>query len=60
MFIKGNKCENVDCPTVYDNKIIDPEIKFDMKINVTDHTGSLINCRFTGKAVEAALKCTVS
>lgn len=60
MLIKNSKCNNVECPTVYDNKVIDSEMKFDVKINLTDHTGTLINCRFTGKPVEDALECTVS
>lgn len=60
MIIKSSKCENVDCPTVYENKMINPEIKFDIQINLTDHTGTLIKCRFTGKPVEDALKCTVN
>lgn len=60
MLLKSSKCENVECPTVYDKKIIDPEIKFDIKIQLTDHTGTLINCRFSGKSVEEALECTVS
>lgn len=60
MLIKGSKCENVDCPTVYDNKVINPEITFDIKINLTDHTGTLTNCKFSGKPVEDALRYTVS
>lgn len=59
MFIKNSKCENVECPTVYDKKVVDLEIKFDIKMNLTDHTGTLINCRFSGKPVEEALMCKV-
>lgn len=53
MLIKGSKCENFDCPNVT------PEFKFDIKTNITDHTGTLINCKFSGKPVEDALGCTV-
>lgn len=60
MLIKGATCENVECPTVFDRKNINPEVKFDIKIHLTDHTGTLINCRFVGKSVEEALECTVS
>lgn len=60
ILIKGSTCDNVECPTVYDKKIVEPEIKFDIKIQLTDHTGTLINCRFSGKSVEEALGCTVS
>ncbi|XP_074026715.1 meiosis specific with OB domains hold'em isoform X2 [Leptinotarsa decemlineata] len=58
MPIKGSLCENSECSTVYENEVIDPEFKFDIKITLSDHTGTLTNCRFRGEVVEQALSCT--
>lgn len=60
MIVKSSKCENEECPTVYENQLVDPDIKFDIRISLTDHTGTLLNCRFSGNPVEEALECTVS
>lgn len=60
MVIKKSKCDNNECPTVYENKFFEPDYKFDIRLNITDHTGSLLHCRFAGNAVEEALQCSVS
>ncbi|CAH1109944.1 unnamed protein product [Psylliodes chrysocephalus] len=56
--IKTSKCENSECPTVYENELVDPEFNFDIRVNVTDHTGTLMNCRLSGHAAEETLGCT--
>lgn len=58
--IKTSKCENSECPTVYENELVDPEFNFDIRVNVTDHRGTLMNCRLSGHAAEETLGCTVS
>ncbi|KAG5897442.1 hypothetical protein JTB14_002703 [Gonioctena quinquepunctata] len=58
MPIKGSNCENTECPTVFENEVVDPEFKFDIRITLSDHTGTLTNCQFRGGVVEEALGCT--
>lgn len=57
--MKGRQCENSECPTVFDNQIVESEVNFDIRIMLTDHTGTLTNCRFSGQVAEQALNCTV-
>ncbi|CAH1155516.1 unnamed protein product, partial [Phaedon cochleariae] len=56
--MKGSNCENSECPTVYEKEMADPEFNFDIQITLTDHTGTLTNCKFRGHVVEQALNCT--
>lgn len=32
---------------------------FDLRVNLSDHTGSLVNCRLTGEIAERVLNCKV-
>ncbi|GJQ67244.1 putative aspartate aminotransferase [Trypoxylus dichotomus] len=50
-------CENFECNLEGDLSELDS--KFDLKINISDHTGSLVNCRLTGTIAENVLDCTV-
>lgn len=57
--MKDAQCENPECPTVFENEVVEPEVNFDIRIMLTDHTGTLTSCRFSGQAAEQALSCTV-
>ncbi|KAJ8917450.1 hypothetical protein NQ315_005497 [Exocentrus adspersus] len=56
--MNGLQCENSECLTAFDNEVTEPEIVFAIKVMLTDHTGTLTNCRFSGLAAEQALNCT--
>ncbi|XP_056644226.1 meiosis-specific with OB domain-containing protein isoform X2 [Diorhabda sublineata] len=58
MEMKSSRCVNSECPTVFENETADPEFNFDIKLTLTDHTGSLKNCRLSGHPAEQALGCT--
>lgn len=59
-WIKNNSpCGNADCPSTFENVASDNDISFDIKIDLSDHTGTLLNCRLTGAAAEHVLECTV-
>ncbi|XP_050308048.1 meiosis-specific with OB domain-containing protein isoform X2 [Anthonomus grandis grandis] len=58
MRLKGFKCENAECPVVFDNVSVEPEITFDIKVSITDHSGTLANCRLRGNVAEQALECS--
>lgn len=60
MVVKGIKCENPGCPVVFENKAIEPEMTYDIRVELSDHTGTLTNCRLTGHSAEIAMDCTVS
>lgn len=51
-----NKCENVNCI----REDVPTEVAFDLKVKLSDHTGSLLNCKITGATAERILKCKVS
>ncbi|CAG9858492.1 unnamed protein product [Phyllotreta striolata] len=56
--VKNSKCENAQCPTVYEGDSALLEYNFDIRLNISDHTGTLMNCRLSGQAAEQALNCT--
>lgn len=55
-----NNCGNLDCPTASGNVTLEPFEALDIKVSLTDHTGTLENCRLTGKFAERILDCDVS
>lgn len=52
-------CNNIYCLTALDNEINEPDISFNIFVTLTDHTGSLPNCKLTGKIAEKVLGCEV-
>ncbi|XP_072397661.1 meiosis-specific with OB domain-containing protein [Diabrotica undecimpunctata] len=56
--MKSSSCENSECSAIMEATPVEPEIQFDIRITLTDHTGSLKNCRFGGSVAEKALGCT--
>uniref|UniRef100_A0A6P7G0N5 Meiosis-specific with OB domain-containing protein n=1 Tax=Diabrotica virgifera virgifera TaxID=50390 RepID=A0A6P7G0N5_DIAVI len=56
--MKSSSCENSECSAFMETTPVEPEIQFDIRITLTDHTGSLKNCRFGGTVAEKALGCT--
>ncbi|CAG9767901.1 unnamed protein product [Ceutorhynchus assimilis] len=55
MPIKNVRCENSECPVVFENETVEPDMAFDIRVSFSDHTGTLTNCRLTGQAAENAL-----
>lgn len=53
------KCANSACPVTQGRENGDPELHFDIRMNISDHTGSLNDCRLTGKIAETVLRCSV-
>ncbi|XP_046994040.1 meiosis-specific with OB domain-containing protein [Schistocerca americana] len=53
-------CINLECPVGSGAEIAAPDTVFDIRMRLTDHTGSLENCRLTGTAAERVLNCTVN
>ncbi|KAI4466186.1 aspartate aminotransferase [Holotrichia oblita] len=51
-------CENLECNLGGDLTELDS--KFDLRVSLSDHTGSLVNCRLTGTIAETVLDCTVA
>ncbi|KAJ8966403.1 hypothetical protein NQ317_009635 [Molorchus minor] len=58
MPMKGSNCENAECPTVFEGMVVESDMNFDIRIMLTDHTGTLTRCRFGSQAAEQALNCT--
>ncbi|KAL1491662.1 hypothetical protein ABEB36_012224 [Hypothenemus hampei] len=56
--IKGNKCEMPECKVIYENEPVESKITFDIKVALSDHTGTLVNCKLCGNAAELALGCS--
>ncbi|KAJ3657203.1 hypothetical protein Zmor_016222 [Zophobas morio] len=52
-------CENTDCPTVQEAGVRSLDHSFEIKINLSDHTGTLSSCRLSGSVAEQVLDCTV-
>ncbi|CAH0556441.1 unnamed protein product [Brassicogethes aeneus] len=42
-----------------DKEKTNPQMVFDLKINISDHTGTLYFCHFRGNAVENTFGCTI-
>ncbi|KAK9707968.1 hypothetical protein QE152_g27514 [Popillia japonica] len=51
-------CANLECNLGGDLTELDSN--FDLRVSLSDHTGSLINCRLTGIIAETVLDCTVA
>ncbi|XP_046398310.1 meiosis-specific with OB domain-containing protein [Ischnura elegans] len=51
-------CPNIDCPVGSGAVIAKPEITFDIRVTLSDHTGSLPGCRLMDKNAEKVLGCT--
>ncbi|KAK5646523.1 hypothetical protein RI129_004987 [Pyrocoelia pectoralis] len=51
-----NSCSNDECIGFQHNETL---TTFNLHLMLTDHTGSLVNCRLYGKTAETVLNCTV-
>ncbi|XP_034240920.1 meiosis-specific with OB domain-containing protein [Thrips palmi] len=56
----GNSCSNPECPVEQGIDIFIPKRTFNIRISLSDHTGTLKNCRLTAEAAEAVLGCSVA
>nr|CAI5838094.1 unnamed protein product [Callosobruchus analis] len=56
--LKGSTCDNQECPTNFENEPPEVEIVFDIKIDLMDHTGTLVNCKLGNQVAERILGCT--
>ncbi|VEN37391.1 unnamed protein product [Callosobruchus maculatus] len=56
--LKGSTCDNQECPTNFENEPPDVEIVFDIKMDLMDHTGTLVDCKFGNQIAERILGCT--
>lgn len=54
-----NACSNPECPVEQGAEDFAPLRIFNVRINLSDHTGSLRNCRLSPEAAEAVLGCSV-
>lgn len=54
----GLSCENPQCDSIGIEQL-SFDTNFDLRICVSDHTGTLLNCYFRGKAVENSFGCKV-
>ncbi|KAJ9578528.1 hypothetical protein L9F63_005257 [Diploptera punctata] len=52
-------CTNVECPIGSGAEIPSYDMSFDMRVALSDHTGSLRNVRLSGAAAERVVGCTV-
>lgn len=55
-----NKCSREDCPIGMGIEVGTSEIEFDLRLNLSDQTGTLVSCRLNGPTAEAVLGHTVS
>lgn len=53
------KCENLGCPVGSGAEYIEPYQTFDIRVWLSDHTGTLDNCKLTGKSAENVLNYKV-
>ncbi|KAK9884858.1 hypothetical protein WA026_009080 [Henosepilachna vigintioctopunctata] len=53
------KCENATCPVALNTALVEPEISFDIRVTISDHTGTLNDCRLSGKTAEMVLDCSI-
>ncbi|KAJ1523014.1 hypothetical protein ONE63_002149 [Megalurothrips usitatus] len=54
----GNSCVNPECAVEQGSEMFVPLRVFNIRINLSDHTGTLKNCRLTADAAELVLGCT--
>nr|XP_022905749.1 meiosis-specific with OB domain-containing protein [Onthophagus taurus] len=52
-------CENEECVSSRGIEMVDLETTFDIRVNLSDHTGSINNCRLVGTTAEEILGCSV-
>ncbi|XP_045483669.1 meiosis-specific with OB domain-containing protein [Harmonia axyridis] len=55
----SGKCDNSICPVGQNQEFAEPEVQFDIRMNISDHTGNLNDCRLTGRTAEIVLGCSV-
>lgn len=55
----GNSCSNSQCAVEQGLEPFVPNRMFNIRISLSDHTGTLENCRLTNEAAEAVLGCSV-
>ncbi|XP_055529864.1 protein hold'em [Wyeomyia smithii] len=53
--ISDSKCQREDCQ----NNLSHISVSFDIPVDITDHTGTLPNCRLMNQAAENTLNCKV-
>lgn len=53
-----NVCVNLNCPVGSGAEQGSPETKFDIRVSLSDHTGTII-CKLAGAIAEKVLECTV-
>nr|CAH7754922.1 unnamed protein product [Callosobruchus chinensis] len=56
--LKGSTCDNQECPTNFENEPPKVEIVFDIKVDLMDHTGTLVDCKLGNQIAERMLGCT--
>nr|XP_001813294.2 PREDICTED: meiosis-specific with OB domain-containing protein isoform X2 [Tribolium castaneum] len=52
-------CENSECSTFLGKTPNNVEVSFNINVHLSDHTGTLKNCRLTGTSAEQVLNCSV-
>lgn len=53
-------CSNPECPVEQGTEMFAPQRTFNIKIDLSDQTGTLKNCRLTAETAESVLGCSVS
>lgn len=56
---KIGKCTNTECSIGNGIEEGEPETSFDIRVMLTDQTGTLVGCHLKGHIAEAILGCTV-
>jgi hypothetical protein len=59
MSVEG-MCINLECPIGCGAELPRYDVVFDMRVKLSDHTGSLENVRLSGATAERVIGCTVS
>jgi hypothetical protein len=52
-------CINLECPIGCGAELPRYDVAFDLRVKLSDHTGSLENIRLSGVAAERVIGCTV-
>lgn len=55
----GDSCTNAQCAVEQGTEVFVPNQSFNIRVNLSDHTGTLKNCRLTAETAEAVLGCSV-
>lgn len=56
----ASACEDSICPMGCGDETPEVETSFEIRVALSDHTGSLSKCRLSGSSAEAVLHCPVS